>query len=191
MSVFIISEDQARNCENVPEDLGYAEAWPVHPESRFTANNGPCATTTIESIELLRQAGFQVGLLAELPNLSIFHEFQKWVETSSDAYLNTLSAIALHSEYADGIKGVAYLGFNCESELWRMSFALEAYRFCYTRNNSRNYLWLAVNPEEPEVAEFLLAWYNQDENMKSWLQGIGCTIEDQEEEERGPIWKYP
>jgi hypothetical protein len=109
MSVYLIPLDQAAQVKDVPQDY-YAEAWESqNPE--FPAG----AWATAETLEGLRAIGVEPVILAEYDDLPVFHSLGSYIDTAD--YAPALSAICLAGVQAGAIRGVSYVGYNCEAQV--------------------------------------------------------------------------
>ena len=131
---------------------------------------GEPAWATAETLEGLKALGLEPQILEERPNLPVFHGMSRYIETQ--AYEEILSCIA-YAKFDEEVKGVAYIGFGCEGEVWQMHASdIKENFFYYTQNESRSYIWFAVT--DNEGARFLYHFmYQGDENMLSWLKDMG------------------
>lgn len=158
-----IPYEQATRIKDIPDDV-LAEAY---GEGTDAENVRIWATT--ETLEGLRAIGIEPEILEERPVLPVFHGFSRFLETVG--YEEMLSCIA-YAKFNAAPMGVAYVGTNCENELWQMHYSdLKGYFFYYSRNEMRPYIWIAVCNQD--AADFLCSIYHQDSNMVAWLTALG------------------
>ena len=140
------------------------------------------AWCTAETLDGLKALGLEPDIQGERRVLPVFHGSMRWIETVD--YEEILSCMA-YAKFDEDVGGVAYVGCNCESEVWQMHHsAIKDNFFYYSQNEMRPYIWIAVTSNE--VARFLYHFmYHQDENLLAWLQKMGFDPLAEAEEEGG------
>lgn len=176
--VYLIPFDQATRIKDIPEGIN-GDAYSVVLGLGGDVEGAP-AWATSETLEGLRALGLKPDILAERPQLPVFHGFSRYIETVH--YEPVLSAIG-YAKFDEEVRGICYIGFGCEREVWQMhSPELEDFFFYYSENECRQYIWIAVTTSE--TAKFLYnVMYHQDEILLAWLQGLGLNpLADDDEE---------
>ena len=175
--VYLIPFDQATRIKDIPEGINgdaYSTAlsWGGDIE-------GEPAWATEETLKGLRALGLEPDIQGERAVLPVFHGAMRHIETVH--YEEILSCIA-YAKFDEDVGGVAYVGCNCESEVWQMHHsAIKDSFFYYSQNEMRPYIWIAVTSNE--VARFLYYFmYHEDENLLAWLQGVGFDPREEDEE---------
>jgi hypothetical protein len=165
--VYLIPFDQAARIKDIPD--------PIQGDAYSTALSwggdveGEPAWATEETLEGLKALGLVPDVQGERFVLPVFHGAMRAIETIN--YAEILSCIA-YANFDEDVSGVAYVGCNCESELWQMHHpAIKDYFFYYSQNEMRPYIWIAVCTNE--IAAFLYHLYHEDENTGAWLQSLG------------------
>ena len=178
--VYLIPFDQAARIKDIPEGINgdaYSTAlsWGGDIE-------GEPAWATEETLKGLRALGLEPDIQGERAVLPVFHGAMRHIETVN--YEEILSCMA-YAKFDEDVSGVAYVGCNCESEVWQMHHsAIKDSFFYYSQNEMKPYIWIAVTSNE--VARFLYHFmYHQDENLLAWLQGMGFDPLAEAEEEGG------
>ena len=178
--VYLIPFDQAARIKDIPEGINgdaYSTAlsWGGDVE-------GEPAWATEETLKGLRALGLEPDIQGERAVLPVFHGAMRHIETVN--YEEILSCMA-YAKFDEDVGGVAYVGCNCESEVWQMHHsAIKDSFFYYSQNEMKPYIWIAVTSNE--VARFLYHFmYHQDENLLAWLQGMGFDPLAEAEEEGG------
>jgi hypothetical protein len=174
--VFLIPYDQAIGIKDIPDPImgdAYSTALACGDDVE-----GMPAWATAETLEGLRALGITPTIEEERPVLPVFHGMSRYIETVH--YEEILSCIA-YAKFDEEAKGVAYIGFGCEGEVWQMHHsAIKDNFFYYSQNEMRNYIWIVVT--DGEVASFLYHFmYHEDENLLAWLQGMGLDPLAEEE----------
>ena len=165
--VFLIPFDQAARIKDIPEGIN-GDAYSIALSWDGDVEGEP-AWATEETLKGLRTIGIEPTIQGERAVLPTFHGSMRAIETVN--YAEILSCIG-YAKFDEDVSGIAYIGCNCEKELWQLyDHAIEDYWFYYSQNEMRPYIWIAVCTNE--IAAFLYSLYHQDENMGAWLQGIG------------------
>ncbi len=180
--VYLIPFSQAVRIKDIPAPIT-GDAYSVSLAGGDMADvEGEPAWCTAETLEGLKALGLASDIQGERFVLPVFHGSMRAIETVN--YEEILSCIA-YAKFDEDIGGVAYVGCNCEREVWQMgSPELEDYFFYYSQNEMRPYIWIAVCSND--VARFLYnVMYQRDENMLAWLQSMGYDplIEEEEGEQ--------
>ncbi len=171
--VFLIPYPHALRIKDIPEDME-GEAYSVAMGWGGPKKDEP-AWATARTLDGLKALGLEPEILVERRVLPVFHGSMRWIETQN--YEEILSCMA-YARWPDEVAGVAYVGWNCENEVWQMHHsAIQDYFFYYSREEARPYVWLAVC--NSEAADFLCHLYHEDENMLAWLQEIGFVPLDE------------
>jgi hypothetical protein len=183
--VYLIPYEQAVKIPDIPDPImGDAYSTALAEGNEADVEGAP-AWATAETLEGLKTLGMEPEILKEWPVLPVFHGISRYIETVH--YVPVLSCLA-YAKFDEAALGVAYIGFNCEREVWQMGLPdFKDYFFYYSQNNSRDYIWAVVVEECEEMAGFLYnIMYHQDQNMLAWLRNMGLDPlagEDKEEEE--------
>ncbi len=175
--VYLIPYIQAIRIKDIPEGINgdaYSTAlsWGGDIE-------GEPAWCTHETLEGLKALGLEPDIQGERFVLPVFHGAMRAIETVH--YEEILSCMA-YAKFDEDVSGVAYVGCNCESEVWQMHHsAIKDNFFYYSQNEMRPYIWIAVTNNE--VARFLYYFlYHEDDNLLAWLQGLGLDPRQEDEE---------
>lgn len=164
---YLIPFDQAARIKDIPEGIN-GDAYSIALSWGGDVEGEP-AWATEETLKGLRAIGIEPTIQGERAGLPTFHGSMRAIETVN--YAEILSCMA-YAKFDEDVSGVAYVGCNCEKELWQLyDPSIEDYWFYYSQNEMRPYIWIAVCNNE--VAAFLYNLYHQDENMGAWLQGMG------------------
>lgn len=171
MSVYLIPLEQAERIEDVPQDFN-AEAY----ENRNPdyEEHGEAAWATAETLEGLRAIEVEPVILAEAEDLPVFHGFSTHIDTCD--YGDVLTAICLASIYGPEIRGVSYVGYNCEAQVGGELVWNEDHFFYYSRKYGRNFIWRVILDEED--AAWCASMWHHDDNFLAWLEGLGLELED-------------
>ena len=177
--VYLIPFDQAVRIKDIPEGIN-GDAYSIALSWDGDVEGEP-AWATLETLEGLKALGLEPDIQEERFVLPVFHGSMRAIETVN--YEEILSCIA-YAKFDEDVGGVAYVGCNCEREVWQMgSPELKDYFFYYSQNEMRPYIWIAVCSDN--VAKFLYnVMYHQDDNLAAWLEGIGYIDLDEEEGEQ-------
>jgi hypothetical protein len=164
---YLIPYDQAVKIPDIPDHM----TGDACSTALASGNDvfGASAWATGETLEGLRALGITPTIEEERSVLPVFHGMSRYTETVH--YEEILSCIA-YAKFDEDVSGVAYVGCNCETELWHPT--LEDYFFYYTENEMRPYIWIAVCTNE--IAAFVHSLYHQDENIGAWLHGLGFDL---------------
>lgn len=178
--VFLIPFEQAIRIKDIPDPIT-GDAYSVALAYNGDVKGEP-AWATSETLEGLKALGIEPTVQEERPGLPVFHGMSRYIETVH--YDEILSCIA-YAKFDEEAKGVCYIGFGCEGEVWQMHASdLKDNFFYYTQNEMRNYVWIVVT--DNEAARFLYYFmYHEDENLLAWLQRMGLDPRTEEEEEGG------
>jgi hypothetical protein len=173
MSVYLIPTPQAERCKDVPQDF-YAEAWESHnPDFE---EHGAASWTTPETLDGLRAIGIEPVILAEAETLPVFHSLGSHIDTTG--YEDALTAICKAASVGPDIKGVSYVGYNCEGKIADdLVFNRDRF-FYYTRKEGRDFLWRVICDEDD--AAWCLGLWEHDGNFEAWLKALGLEAESDE-----------
>lgn len=174
--VFLIPYEQACRIPEIPQEFdGDAYSTALSWDGDV---DGEPAWATQETLEGLKALGLVPEVLEERPVLPVFHGASRYIETVH--YEEILTCIA-YAKFDEEVKGVSYIGFGCEREVWQMSAGPIQDRFFYYSQGDRPYIWIAVTDDE--VASFLYHFmYHEDENLLAWLLGMGLDPRAEDEE---------
>lgn len=180
--VYLIPFEQAAKIPKIPDPI-MGDAYSIALSCDGDPEGEP-AWATEETLKGLRALGIEPQIQEERPVLPVFHGMSRYIETVH--YEEILSCIA-YAKFDEEAKGVCYIGFGCEKEVWQMGLpGFKDYFFYYSQNEMRSYIWIvAVNDE---VARFLYnVMYHQDQNLQAWLTGLGLDplATDEEDGETG------
>ncbi|MBM3187527.1 MAG: hypothetical protein FJZ90_02270 [Chloroflexi bacterium] len=163
MSVYLIPLDQAERIAEVPPDH-YAEAW----DSK-NPDHEAGAWATPEALDGLRAIGIEPVILAEAPTLPVFHGFGTYIDTCG--YEDALAALCKARLDGEAIRGVSYVGHNCEAQVaGELVWSGDRF-FYYTRKESRNFLWRVI--ASAQDATWCCELWRHDTNFLAWLEGLG------------------
>ncbi len=178
--VYLIPYSQAIRIKDIPEGIN-GDAFSIALAAGDIADiEGEPAWCTLETLEGLRALGLEPEIEGERFVLPVFHGSMRYIETVN--YEEILSCIA-YAKFDEDVGGVAYVGCNCEKDLWQLNMpGLDDNWFYYSQNEMRPYIWIAVTSNE--VARFLYhVIYHQDGNMRAWLENMGYNpLADDEDE---------
>jgi len=166
--IYLIPLEQAERVKDVPEEH-YAEAW----ESK-NPDYDAGAWATAETLEGLRAIGVEPVILAEVKGLPVFHGLGTYIDTCG--YEDALTAICLASTYGPHIRGVSYVGYNCERGIADELVWNKDRFFYYTRKHGRDFLWRVILDEDD--AAWCAGLWRHDENFAAWLEGLGLEVAD-------------
>jgi hypothetical protein len=165
--IYLIPIWQAERIKDVPEKF-YAEAW----ENRNPLYDfEPSAWTTKETLEGLRAIGVEPEVLQEAEVLPVFHGLGSYIDTSS--YEEALSAIASASPLGGVIKGITYVGFNCEKYIADMIMERPNQFLYYSRKEGRRFLWFLLTDDDECIRWALHELWKGDPNFQRFLSEIG------------------
>ena len=171
MAVYLIPFEQAERIQDVSQDF-YAEAW--ENKNPDYEEHGPSAWATAETLDGLRALGVEPVILAEAEELPVFHGLMTYVDTAG--YVDALTALCLASPYGANVRGVSYVGYNCERDIAdELTFRRDRF-FYYSRKHGRDFLWRVVMDEDD--AAWCLELWRGDENFRAWLEGLGLEPGD-------------
>jgi len=113
--VYLIPFEQATRIKDIPEDIN-GEAYSTALGWGGDVEGEP-AWATAETLEGLKALGLVPEILAERFVLPVFHGAMRHIETVH--YEEILSCIA-YAKWDEDVSGVAYVGCNCEKDVWQM-----------------------------------------------------------------------
>jgi len=164
MAVYLISLEQVERIAQTPESF-YAEAF----ENRNDAHPAGAWATT-ETLEALRAIDVEPTILEQADDLPVFHGFGSYVDTAG--YVEALTAVCKARPDGDAIRGISYVGHNCESRV-ASALMLEPEKFLYYTREPKNYLWRIV--ADSDDAGWCWALWEEDENFLMWLEAAGVA----------------
>lgn len=174
--VYLIPYNQAIRIKDIPEGIN-GDAYSIALSWDGDVEGEP-AWATAETLEGLKALGIEPDIQGERFVLPVFHGAMRHIETVN--YEENLSCVG-YAKFDEDVGGIVYVGCNCEKDLWQLQNPeLEDYWFYYSQNEMRPYVWLAVASDL--TAKFAYSLYHQDCNLAAWLEEIGYT--DLEEEEQ-------
>jgi len=108
--------------------------------------------------------------LAERAVLPVFHSLGSYIDTAT--YEEALSALVTASSLGSSVKGITYVGYNCE-RFFADDMLERPSRFCYyTRKEGRCFLWYLIIDEQDAAWALSELWQN-DPNFRAWLKALG------------------
>ena len=169
--IYLIPLEQAGRFVEIPPEF-YAEAY--ENKNPDFEEYGPAAWATAEALEGLKAIGVEPTILAEVERLPVFHGLGTYIDTSG--YEDALTAICLASPFGPHIRGVSYVGYNCEREIADELVWNKDRFFYYTRKHGRDFLWRVIVDEDD--AAWCTSLWRHDENLLAWLEGPGLEVAD-------------
>lgn len=166
--IYLIPLEQAELLRDVPEGF-WAEAW-ENDNPDYDAGSW----ATPEALEGLEAIGVEPTILTEAEGLPVFHGLGSYIATSG--YEDALSALCLASTYGPHIRGVSYVGYNCEAQIGGELVWSESRFFYYTRKQGRDFLWRVI--VDSDDAAWCTGLWRHDENFMAWLEGLGLEVAD-------------
>ncbi len=173
---YLIPYEQASRIEDIPDPI-IGDAYSTALGYGGNIEGAP-AWATAETLVGLKALGLEPEILEERPTLPVFHGLMRFIETIHYEEVLSCKAYALFDKE---VKGVCYIGCNCEEDLWQLhASVIKDFFFYYSQNEMRPYIWMAVVNEE--CANFLYHLYQDDANLLAWLQNIGFDPLSEEEQ---------
>jgi len=169
--IYLIPFEQAGCFVDIPQEF-YAEAY--ENKNPDFEEHGPAAWANPEALEGLRAIGVEPTILAEVERLPVFHGLGTYIDTCG--YEDALTAICLASTYGPHIRGVSYVGYNCEREIADELVWNKDRFFYYTRKHGRDFLWRVIVDEDD--AAWCTSLWRHDENFIAWLEGLEVADDD-------------
>jgi hypothetical protein len=169
--VYLIPLEQAGRFVEIPPKF-CAEAY--ENKNPDFEEHGPAAWATAEALEGLKAIGVESTILAEAETLPVFHGLSTYIDTCD--YEDALTAICLASLFGPYIRGVSYVGYNCERDVAEELVWNKDRFFYYTRKQGRDFIWRVIMDEDD--AAWCTSLWRHDENFMAWLEELGLELDE-------------